>query len=348
MIKCGASISAVDSAVFYWFTNGKLIGLLASHVDDFIWAGNEDFRSDIVTKIRGYFTVGQEESKSFKYVGLHLESEEGLIRLDQHSYASSILPIPISKERERQKEDALTPEELELMRSKVGQILWIANQTRPDILFDASSLSAVFKKAKVSDLIETNKVVRRIQSENVTLKFGQLGHMNMLRLLIYSDASLGNLPDGSSQGGYIIFLTGVEGRVAPIAWQSKRIRRVVRSTLSAETLAMADAIDTGMFIAALFTELVYGIPNPLLLPFICITDNRSLFDTLHSTNLVHEKRLRIEISGIKELLHTEQISAVEWHRARSQVAVCLTKKGASPLSLLAVLEGGLLKHQDCQ
>ena len=45
------------------------------------------------------------------------------------------------------------------------------------------------------------------------------------------DASIGNLPDGGTQGGYIIFLANEKGKVIPI-WNSKKIRRVVRSTLA--------------------------------------------------------------------------------------------------------------------
>lgn len=157
----------------------------------------------------------------------------------------------------------------------------MGNQTRPDVLFDACSLSAVFKRAKVSDLLETNKVIKRIHAEKVTLKFQHLGHVSSLCLLVYSDASLGNFPDGGSQGGHFLLLAGEEGKSVPIAWQSKPIRCVVRSTISAETLAMADAIDSGMFVAALITELLYGIVNPYLLPFICVTDNRSLFETAY-------------------------------------------------------------------
>lgn len=59
---------------------------------------------------------------------------------------------------------------------------------------------------------------------------------------MYSDASLGNMPNGGSQGGFIILLAIQSGKFSPIWWNSKKIRRVVRSTLAAETLAMADGI----------------------------------------------------------------------------------------------------------
>jgi ABC-type enterobactin transport system permease subunit len=82
-----------------------------------------------------------------------------------------------------------------------------------------------------------------------------------LKLVVFSDASLENLKDGGTQGGHLIVLMGEEGRFSPICWQSKRIRRVVRSTLAGETLALADEIDNAIFLATLVSELTTGETN---------------------------------------------------------------------------------------
>ena len=103
------------------------------------------------------------------------------------------------------------------------------------------------------------------------------------------DASFGNLPDGGTQGGYIIFLANEKGKVIPI-WNSKKIRRVVRSTLAGETLAMAEGIDMAIFVSTLLTELTRGTPATDGLPLICMTDCKSLHDALKSTKQVGEKR----------------------------------------------------------
>lgn len=114
---------------------------------------------------------------------------------------------------------------------------------------------------------------------------------NTLNLIAFSDASLGNLP-GGTHGRTLISLMGEGGKFFPFSWQTKRVRCVVQSTLAGETFAMSEGIDNAIFLA---TEL-----NAL--PLICVTDNHSLFDALKSTKQVTEKRLRLEISGIKELI----------------------------------------------
>ena len=79
--------------------------------------------------------------------------------------------------------------------TKIGQILWTSQQSRPDVVFDACQLASKIKDGKVEHLMEANKVIRRIKSEQVDLKFYNLGS-GQLSLLVYTDVSLGNLPDG--------------------------------------------------------------------------------------------------------------------------------------------------------
>ena len=117
-----------------------------------------------------------------------------------------------------------------------------------------------------------------------------------MNLTVFSDASFGNLPDGGTQGGTFIALVGEEGRFSPLCWQSKKIRRVVRSTLAGETLAMSDGMDNAVFLATLFSELTTGSAAPSVLPILCVTDNHSLFDALKSTKQVTEKSVALKNS----------------------------------------------------
>ena len=118
--------------------------------------------------------------------------------------------------------------------------------------------------------MEANKVITRIKSEQVDLKFHNLGS-GQLSLLVYTDASLGNLPDGGTQGGYIIFCSQRERKGYSDLLEFKKIRRVVRSTLTGETLAMAEGIDVAIFMSTLFTELTTGTPATDGLPLISMT-----------------------------------------------------------------------------
>jgi hypothetical protein len=215
----------------------------------------------------------------------------------------------------------------------------VARQSRPDILFDSCCLSSAVKRATVQCLVDVNKVIRKVKSEKLTLKFQHLGSEDKLHLLVYSDASLGNLYDGGTQGGHIILLVGQDGLFSPLYWQSRRIRRIVRSTLAGETMALADGIDSAVFIATLFMELMKGCATPELLPITCVVDNMSPVEAMKSVKVVADKRLRLDISGIKELLG-KQIQSIHWSESKGQLADCLTKKGASSLALLRAISDG--------
>ena len=119
-------------------------------------------------------------------------------------------------------------------------------------------------------------------------------------------------------------------------------RELGEFTLAAETLAMVDGIDLGVILATLFCEVAYGVADPQLLPIKCITDCKSLLDAIKSNKLVSEKRLRLELSAIKENLSREHVTNVKWGEANEQLANCLTKHGSSPIKLLSIFESGKL------
>ena len=56
MVQFGAKTSQVDPAVYYWVNDsGDVIGILASHVDDFIWGGTAEFETTVISRIRSEF-----------------------------------------------------------------------------------------------------------------------------------------------------------------------------------------------------------------------------------------------------------------------------------------------------
>lgn len=102
-----------------------------------------------------------------------------------------------------------------------------------------------------------------------------------------------------------------------------------------------DGIDSAVFLASLCSELTTGDCTQKGLPIVCVTDNHSLLDAVKSTKSVTEKRLRLEISGIKELIQSKVIQQIVWSATKEQLADCLTKKGASGLNLLKALSEGV-------
>ena len=93
--------------------------------------------------------------------------------------------------------------------------------------------------------------------------------------MIYSDAAHGNLPNGGSQGGYVIFLCGHQNRCVPLNWQSKRKQKVERRSLAAEALALSDALDDAVYLMKLFSEFMFN--NNSKIPMEIVIDNKLLY-----------------------------------------------------------------------
>ena len=54
--KFNATISLYDRALFLWHReDGKLVGLMVSHVDDFIYCSNNNFLVNVVKKFKNIF-----------------------------------------------------------------------------------------------------------------------------------------------------------------------------------------------------------------------------------------------------------------------------------------------------
>ena len=333
LLKLGVQASSHDSALFSWTRNGNLEGIICVYVDDFLFAGSEIFYNEIITKLQALFLVGAVEQGVFKYVGLKLvNSPNGDVTLDQCEYAATINKIPVTGRRAAMKTSDLSEEEKTEYRSLVGQLNWIATQTRPDILFDVCELSVNFQNATVEHLLRLNKVVDRIHNHQVRINFPSSDMLNVMHLECYSDASFGNLAKSASMGGFVIFLKDKNGKSSPLYWQAKKIRRVVKSTIAAETLALLDCAEAAVYIANILQDL-----TGIVLKICCRVDNKSLVDSLYSSKNVEDRRLRIDIDVLQDMIERKEIAEVSWVATQLQLANCLTKRGASTTELLEAI-----------
>ena len=183
---------------------------------------------------------------------------------------------------------------------------------------------------------------RRIKEQPLKIMFPSLNDLDNIQLVCYSDASLANLPSGRSSEGYVIF-AATTSNCCPILWKSNAIKRVVRSTLAAETSAMVDALDASYFVSAVLSEVLTGHPvcNQIDIPIVAFTDNESLHRNAYSTTLVDEYRLRIDLGVVKEHIEKGNITKLNWVPKSEQLANnCLTKHGANSLRLTCVFENG--------
>ena len=117
------------------------------------------------------------------------------------------------------------------------------------------------------------------------------------------------------------------------------MKRVVKSTLSTETLALEESLEACFMIKSLLAELISKDSYQNLIPICSYNDNKSLVDTINSTNTLTEKRFQVDICIIKEMIEKRKVTQITWCDSRSQLADCLTKLGASCNKLVHVIQG---------
>ena len=161
--------------------------------------------------------------------------------------------------------------------------------TRPEISFFVSETSTPVKDATVSALIAANKIVKLIQNTITYICIPALD-IESLNTKLYSDASFNNLPNGDSQGHFIILLGDKYNNIASIAWSSIKLKHVARSTTAAERLGLSDGCDAPYFVTSLTKEMIF-MEQHNDINIEALTNNPSLYETLHTTKTILDKCL---------------------------------------------------------
>ena len=336
LTRLGGRQSKYDKAVFTWHdSRNVLIGIVASHVDDFILAGSPDFHSNVVSVMHDVFAIGSNESSSFKYIGVDISVNGSKIELSMSSYASSINSLDIDPSLN--KSIKLSARDIISLKRVAGQVNWLVTQCRPDMAYENCLIGNSMKSPTVKDVSFLNKAIRKLKCCNVKLSF-QPVNIYKSTIVAFCDASFGSLPNGGSQGAFIIFLIDDDGLYSPLTWQSRRIRRVVKSTIAAECLAAIEAAEASVLIKTMLCEFC---GSGLDVDILIYCDNRNIVDCVKTCTSIQDKRLLIDIAVLRDMLSRKEISEIIWIPTDKQLSNCLTKQGASAQSLIKILNNTL-------
>ena len=220
----------------------------------------------------------------------------------------------------------------------MGALQYAAVNTRPDIAAKVGEIQSKVTRAKVEDLLVVNRVLHEAKTHHVCLHILPIP-LRDITFCAFSDASFATNKEVSSRQGCLIFATGAAllnnevGIVCPIAWSSRKIPRVVRSTLSAEAIALSGALDRLSWIRLLWEwtkdpSINIAAPEQILAAApisVVATDCKSVYDTTTrtSTPSCEEYRTTLECILIRERL--QENCKMRWVHSQAQLADTLTK-----------------------
>eukprot|EP00438_Fugacium_kawagutii_P012099 Skav209448 [mRNA] locus=scaffold2199:144696:152896:- [translate_table: standard] len=262
MSEAGLRRSSLDPCLFTLRKGEKLLGVCGVHVDDILGGGEAEMDA-VLTKLRKKLPFGDFRTFTIRYTGIEIRQDPQTyeIEIGQESYIDALEPVST-----KSLGTAGTPlQDPGILRTCAGQLAWVSNATRPDQSFLSSYLQGVQDKGNVSHVQLYNKSLREMKERKVCLRFPSTVKVEDWRIMCVSDSGWGTRSSGESQGGYVLCICHksiLERKRAPcwiIDWASKKLKRMVRSSVAAETLSGQNGLDAVESFQALLCETLHGM-----------------------------------------------------------------------------------------
>ena len=313
-------------------------GVLGIHVDDGI-GGGDGYFSQVIEKLRKIYSFGSYEEGEFTFTGIRFRQwDDSSIEMDQSRYIEKIDPIQIPRERRNNPTATLTEAEVKELRRLNGSLQYAAVHTRPDIAAKVGYLQSKVTKGQVQHLIEANRVLHEAKVHAVSLMIVPIQE-NHVTFCTFSDASFASTKDNNSYQGTLVvatdwrMLANESAVLVPVAWSSRKIARVVRSTLSAEVVSLCGSVDRMSWIR-LFWEWIKDPSVDIAQPddvlkrapqASLVTDCKSAYDIATKTAVPSCTELRTQLECLLLRERLQENCLIRWVHSRAVLADCLTK-----------------------
>ena len=252
------------------------------HVDDFYVIAS---RNSLIDKLYGqlcdeYGQVAVKDDNLLAYLGMHIHNDtvNHTVTITQPGYIRRIVeeymdPTSVGKSGPRTPMSVIvTPRDGDdmsvdqtLYLQIVGSINYVAQFSRPDILFAMSIAASKCASPTAGDLRMVQRILQYLSN---TADIGIVFHTGPIQLTCYVDAAHNCHPDGRGHYGYSFALGQRDGSFYA---RSKKLPLTTLSSTESEYVALCEATREAVWIRRLLGEL--GFPPSE--PAIMMQDNQS-------------------------------------------------------------------------
>ena len=275
--KAGYRCHRTDLCVFSRRKANLITSLVVLHVDDFLICVTQeehDYFCKTISVLKSGPIVQLEVGATLVFCGLSIVfNANHSYGLSQDSYRSRLVPIdsgfaadvPIAPLRM----DSLS----RLCRAFVGGALWML-QTRYDISFLTIKLATLI--SQVCTDVESRRefvrishlIVQTVMQTDVTVWYHRPPpkcDRRRFQIITFADAGFHSLPNLASIESFCVgwglplFRDGIiHCHLHLIYWNSRKLRRVARSSMSCEVAALCTALDCTLWIRSVYHEIFFG------------------------------------------------------------------------------------------
>ena len=232
----------------------EVVGMVAIHVDDIMYAGIESLAKVVVEALGDPLpTKNLGEVKLFLGCEFIRDREAGTIEISQESYIRSVLERfhicrtnsirpSLANDNRPFKEDERAGDVP--FREMVGSLMWIASQMRPDIWNAVRAVARHSHEPKRSHWKAAQKILNYLlETAHLTLKFKQDSSVDV-GTLVYVDADFpSKATDRRSVSGAMVFVAAML-----VVWISRTQKCVSQSTSEAEYIVIGDGVKEALFV----------------------------------------------------------------------------------------------------
>jgi len=341
----GLKRSAYESTLYYERNkDGNLELLVVVQVDNYIYTGCNNNMNRFEKFLRAAFEVGEIERNSFDIYGAHLSrNSDGtavVSQLQRLAELADIETISASTSSESGN-DVASAANLTKYRSAIGRLLFVGRMTHPVLLRIASTMATKTSALLNHHLKDLAAFARYALKAAPVLTFRPGSTAAPFHFDVYSDGAMGSKKDDAARGGFIIFRRSGD-IVHPIIWNSRRLRRVARSSATAEILSAADAVDKALYLSALCAEIHYAHAVAQA------TDSRGLWELIATQKEPQESLNKIDLATMRAAFETSAVNTVRWIPGYYMVADALTKDDRTTAAFLnrILCDGSYPAHPD--
>ena len=250
-----------DPCVLRFMMGDEVLGMVVIHVDDILFGGLKRIGEFVVQALGDSLpTKNLGEVIFFLGCAFRRDREAGTIKISQESYIRSVLErfkicrtssIPASPANNYRsvKEDVEAGDVP--FREVVGSLMWIANQTRPDISNAVRAVARHSHEPKKSHWKAAQKILNyRLETAHLGLKFKRDASVDV-GTLVYVDTDFASKAnDRRSVSGAVLLVAGMI-----VAWFSRTQKCITLSTSEAEYVGMGDGVKEALFVNGLLVFL---------------------------------------------------------------------------------------------
>ena len=352
LVNAGYSQSEADPRTFSLWV-GERYAVMCLHVDDFfVMASDTSMLEDVYqVLIAEYGQVTIKDGDLLAYLGMQvsIDQSSGVVTLSQPAYTRKLLDIHLGEStsqsparvcktpmtctdviRERDN-DPIDQREYLMV---VGGLNYLAQYTRPDILYAMSIVAQRCSCPTVGDMKMVQRILRYIED---TVDYGLQFNPGPVSLICHVDAAHNCYEDGRGHYGYSFTLGYGDGSFFA---KSKKMKLTTLSSTESEYVALCEATREAVWLRRLLSDIGFTEKRPTLM----WQDNKSTIDMVKGHRSYQaSKHINPKFHYTGEMVEMGEI-CLEYLPTDKMIADVLTK--ALPSVSHIKLTNQLLNHSD--